>query len=147
MPNARPPLLSTTWTDNLTGRRGYLVVDRLVRGVCSGGLRMRAGCTLEEVAGLARGMTRKEALHYDPDPAPGTSPARYVPLGGAKGGQTGVGSNVTPGGPKGSAASGSTATGRASGLTDPSGSSSLGNEGDPGSDAGSGPTRGSGGPT
>ncbi|MEU8569547.1 Glu/Leu/Phe/Val dehydrogenase dimerization domain-containing protein [Streptomyces pathocidini] len=86
MPNARPPLLSTTWTDDLTGRRGYLVVDRLVRGVCSGGLRMRAGCTLEEVAGLARGMTRKEALHYDPDPAPGTPPARYVPLGGAKGG-------------------------------------------------------------
>ncbi|MFG2193756.1 Glu/Leu/Phe/Val dehydrogenase dimerization domain-containing protein [Streptomyces sp. NPDC048639] len=74
-----PPLLSTTWTDPVTGRRGFLVVDRLVRGVCSGGLRMRAGCTLEEVTGLARGMTMKEALHYEPG-------ARYVPLGGAKGG-------------------------------------------------------------
>ncbi|MFC5908612.1 Glu/Leu/Phe/Val dehydrogenase dimerization domain-containing protein [Streptacidiphilus monticola] len=73
------PFVSVTWTDPETGRQGYLVVDRLVRGVCSGGLRMRAGCTLDEVTGLARGMSRKEALHYDPA-------ARYVPLGGAKGG-------------------------------------------------------------
>ncbi|MFD8232334.1 Glu/Leu/Phe/Val dehydrogenase dimerization domain-containing protein [Streptomyces sp. NPDC059696] len=73
------PLLSLTWTDHLTGRQGFLVVDRLVRGVASGGLRMRAGCTLDEVTGLARGMTLKEALHYDPA-------NRYVPLGGAKGG-------------------------------------------------------------
>ncbi|MDX3748588.1 glutamate dehydrogenase [Streptomyces sp. AK08-02] len=73
------PLLSLTWTDHLTGRQGFLVVDRLVRGVSSGGLRMREGCTLDEVAGLARGMTMKEALHYDPE-------GRYVPLGGAKGG-------------------------------------------------------------
>ncbi|MGA5195615.1 Glu/Leu/Phe/Val dehydrogenase dimerization domain-containing protein [Streptomyces exfoliatus] len=73
------PLLAVGWTDHVTGRRGHLVVDRLVRGVASGGLRMREGCTAEEVAGLARGMTMKEALHYDPR-------ARYVPLGGAKGG-------------------------------------------------------------
>ncbi|TFE36147.1 glutamate dehydrogenase [Streptomyces sp. ICN441] len=73
------PLVSLTWTDHVTGRRGHLVIDRLVRGVCSGGLRMRPGCSLAEVAGLARGMTAKEALHYDPE-------GRYVPLGGAKGG-------------------------------------------------------------
>ncbi|MFM9368624.1 Glu/Leu/Phe/Val dehydrogenase dimerization domain-containing protein [Streptomyces sp. Da 82-17] len=73
------PLISLTWTDHVTGRQGFLVVDRLVRGVSSGGLRMRAGCTLDEVAGLARGMTMKEALHYNPE-------GRYVPLGGAKGG-------------------------------------------------------------
>ena len=73
------PLMSLTWTDHVTGRQGFLVVDRLVRGVSSGGLRMRPGCTLAEVTGLARGMTMKEALHYDPD-------GRYVPLGGAKGG-------------------------------------------------------------
>ncbi|MEU3027087.1 Glu/Leu/Phe/Val dehydrogenase dimerization domain-containing protein [Streptomyces incarnatus] len=73
------PLISLTWTDHVTGRQGFLVVDRLVRGVSSGGLRMRPGCTLEEVTGLARGMTMKEALHYDPE-------GRYVPLGGAKGG-------------------------------------------------------------
>jgi glutamate dehydrogenase (NAD(P)+) len=73
------PLLSLTWTDDITGRRGFLVVDRLVRGVCSGGLRMREGCTLDEITGLARGMSMKEALHYDPD-------GRYIPLGGAKGG-------------------------------------------------------------
>ncbi|MDQ1034877.1 glutamate dehydrogenase (NAD(P)+) [Streptomyces sp. V3I8] len=73
------PLMSLTWTDHVTGRQGHLVVDRLVRGVCSGGLRMRPGCTQAEVAGLARGMTMKEALHYNPE-------GRYIPLGGAKGG-------------------------------------------------------------
>ncbi|GLZ28404.1 glutamate dehydrogenase [Lentzea sp. NBRC 105346] len=71
--------LQVTWTDPDTGAKGYLVIDRLVRGVSSGGLRMRAGCTLDEVRGLAEGMTAKEALNYDPQ-------ARYVPLGGAKGG-------------------------------------------------------------
>lgn len=76
------PLVSLTWTDHVTGTRGYLVVDRLVRGVSSGGLRMREGCTLAEVTGLARGMSMKEALHFDADDAG----ARYIPLGGAKGG-------------------------------------------------------------
>jgi glutamate dehydrogenase (NAD(P)+) len=71
--------LQVAWTDPATRARGYLVIDRLVRGVSSGGLRMRAGCTLDEVRGLAEGMTAKEALNYDPG-------ARYVPLGGAKGG-------------------------------------------------------------
>ncbi len=75
------PLISQTWTDHVSGRRGFLVVDRLVRGVSSGGLRMREGCTLDEVAGLARGMTMKEALHYNAE-------GRYIPLGGAKGGST-----------------------------------------------------------
>jgi glutamate dehydrogenase (NAD(P)+) len=72
-------LLEISWTDEITGCRGYVVIDRLVRGVASGGLRMREGCTLEEVRGLAATMTLKEALHYDPR-------ARYIPLGGAKGG-------------------------------------------------------------
>ncbi len=75
----RPPYLSVAWTDEVTGRRGYLVIDRTVRGLCSGGLRMRAGCTMEEVRGLAEAMTSKEALNYSPG-------ARYIPLGGAKGG-------------------------------------------------------------
>jgi glutamate dehydrogenase (NAD(P)+) len=74
-----PALLEVAWTDPVTGCRGYLVIDRLVRGVASGGLRMRRGCTLFEVRGLARGMTLKEGLNYDPN-------GRYVPLGGAKGG-------------------------------------------------------------
>jgi glutamate dehydrogenase (NAD(P)+) len=71
--------LEVSWVDPATGTTGFLVIDRLVRGVASGGLRMRAGCTLDEVRGLAAGMTLKEALHYDPA-------GRYVPLGGAKGG-------------------------------------------------------------
>ncbi|MFD6275865.1 Glu/Leu/Phe/Val dehydrogenase dimerization domain-containing protein [Streptomyces sp. NPDC060209] len=83
MPSPSPaPLISLTWTDHVTGIEGFLVVDRLVRGVSSGGLRMREGCTLTEVAGLARGMTMKEALHFDAD----GPRARYIPLGGAKGG-------------------------------------------------------------
>lgn len=73
------PFLEVTWTDSVTGCKGYLVIDRLVRGVCSGGLRMRKGCTLSEVRGLAAGMTLKESLYYRPE-------NRYVPLGGAKGG-------------------------------------------------------------
>ncbi|TQK30967.1 Glu/Leu/Phe/Val dehydrogenase dimerization domain-containing protein [Arthrobacter sp. SLBN-53] len=72
-------VFEATWTDPQTGARGYLVLDRLVRGVSSGGLRMRKGCTLDEVRGLARGMTLKEAIHYEDG-------AHYVPLGGAKGG-------------------------------------------------------------
>jgi glutamate dehydrogenase (NAD(P)+) len=73
------PYLQITWVDPDTGTRGYLVIDSLVHGSASGGLRMRAGCTLAEVADLARGMTLKEALVYDPAD-------RYVPFGGAKGG-------------------------------------------------------------
>lgn len=68
-----------TWRDTETDATGYVVIDRLVRGVSSGGLRMRAGCTIDEVRGLARGMTLKEGVHYE-------SGAAYVPLGGAKGG-------------------------------------------------------------
>ena len=64
---AESALLEVAWTDPVTGCRGYLVIDRLVRGVASGGLRMRRGCTLFEVRGLARGMTLKEGLNYDPD--------------------------------------------------------------------------------
>jgi glutamate dehydrogenase (NAD(P)+) len=75
----KAPLIAITWTDPVTGRNGYVVIDELVRGVCSGGLRMRAGCTLDEVRDLARGMTVKEMLHYDPE-------AKYIPLGGGKGG-------------------------------------------------------------
>lgn len=73
------PVLEVTWTDPVTGRRGYLVIDSLVRGLASGGLRVRDGCTLEEVRGLARAMALKEAVVYDPAD-------RYLPLGGAKGG-------------------------------------------------------------
>lgn len=73
------PLLEITWTDPVTGRKGYVVIDTLVRGLASGGLRLREGCSLEEVRGLAQGMTRKEALVYD-------SADRYLPLGGGKGG-------------------------------------------------------------
>ncbi|UUW89167.1 Glu/Leu/Phe/Val dehydrogenase dimerization domain-containing protein [Nocardioides sp. WV_118_6] len=75
----RDSLLEITWTDPVTARKGYVVIDTLVRGLASGGLRLREGCSLAEVRGLAQGMTRKEALVYDPAD-------RYLPLGGGKGG-------------------------------------------------------------
>lgn len=72
-------VFEAVWRDTESEATGYLVIDRLVRGISSGGLRMRAGCTRDEVRGLARGMTLKESIHYEPG-------AHYVPLGGAKGG-------------------------------------------------------------
>jgi glutamate dehydrogenase (NAD(P)+) len=77
--SSHKPFLQVVWTDEVTGRRGYVVIDRLGRGVSSGGLRMRDGVTLAEVADLARGMSLKEALAYEPGNL-------YQPLGGAKGG-------------------------------------------------------------
>ena len=75
----RPPYMSVTWHDPETGRPGFLVIDRLIDGGSGGGLRMREGCTVEEVADLARAMSLKEAVAYDPAD-------RYSPFGGAKGG-------------------------------------------------------------
>lgn len=72
-PAAAEPLLRLTWTDPVTGTRGYLVVHSLVSGLATGGTRMRAGCTLSEVEDLARGMAAKTAV-FD------------LPVGGAKGG-------------------------------------------------------------
>ncbi|WP_020659390.1 Glu/Leu/Phe/Val dehydrogenase dimerization domain-containing protein [Amycolatopsis benzoatilytica] len=67
------PLMKLTWTDPVTGAHGYLVVHSLVSGIATGGTRMRAGCTVDEVADLARGMANKTA-------------AFNLPVGGAKGG-------------------------------------------------------------
>lgn len=67
------PYLRVVWTDPVTGRRGYVVVDRLVRGISGGGTRVRRGVTLEEVERLARTMTLKNG-------------ALDVPAGGAKAG-------------------------------------------------------------
>ena len=78
------------------------------------------------------------------DPGPGAEDRPGFDLGGAVEDANSVGSNTVPGGPKGSTSHGTDAGGRATGLTDPSGSHSLGNEGDAGSDSGAGPTDGSG---
>jgi glutamate dehydrogenase (NAD(P)+) len=84
------PYLRTTWTDPVTARRGYLVIDRLVGGISGGGTRMREGCTLEEVERLANAMTLKNGgldlpvggaklgLDIDPhDPAAGGMLVRF----------------------------------------------------------------------
>lgn len=75
----RPPYMTVTWHDPVSGRPGHLVIDRLIDGASGGGLRMRAGCTVDEVADLARAMSLKEAVAYTPGD-------RYTPFGGAKGG-------------------------------------------------------------
>ncbi|WP_229375912.1 Glu/Leu/Phe/Val dehydrogenase dimerization domain-containing protein [Streptomyces spirodelae] len=67
------PFLQVTWRDSETPARGYVVIDQLVTGIATGGLRMRTGCTLDEVAELAREMTLKMG-------------AFGIPVGGAKGG-------------------------------------------------------------
>ena len=93
MSDRRDPFLRVTWTDPVTGRQGYVVIDRLIDGIAGGGTRMRAGVTLEEVERLARtmsiknGATRlpdggaKKALDYDPhDPEARPMLLRFVPI-------------------------------------------------------------------
>lgn len=67
------PRLRVIWTDPVTGRKGYAVIDRMVNGLAGGGTRMRAGLTLEETERLARTMSYKNG-------------AFNLPGGGAKGG-------------------------------------------------------------
>jgi len=67
------PYLVSEWRDQATGVRAWFVIDRLVGGMCSGGIRMRAGVTIEEVTALARTMSHKMAV-------------LDIPYGGAKSG-------------------------------------------------------------
>ncbi|MDT0379885.1 Glu/Leu/Phe/Val dehydrogenase dimerization domain-containing protein [Streptomyces sp. DSM 42041] len=67
------PYLQVTWRDTETPARGFVVIDQLVTGIATGGLRMRPGCTLHEVGELAREMTLKMG-------------AFGIHVGGAKGG-------------------------------------------------------------
>jgi glutamate dehydrogenase (NAD(P)+) len=67
------PRLRVIWTDPVTGRKGYAVIDRMVNGLAGGGTRMRSGVTLEEVERLARTMSYKNGVFN-------------LPGGGAKGG-------------------------------------------------------------
>jgi glutamate dehydrogenase (NAD(P)+) len=73
MSAAPEPRFRLIWTDPVTGRKGYAVIDRFVNGLAGGGTRMRAGVTLEEVERLARTMSYKNG-------------AFNLPGGGAKGG-------------------------------------------------------------
>lgn len=70
---AQPPYLISEWRDPSSGARGWFVIDRLVGNMCSGGIRMRAGVTVEEVTDLARTMSHKMAV-------------LDIPYGGAKSG-------------------------------------------------------------
>lgn len=68
------PQVRVEWTDPETGKKGYLVIHNFgPTGLCTGGTRMRAGCTMSEVEDLARGMALKTATYA-------------LPVGGAKGG-------------------------------------------------------------
>jgi len=61
---AQEPLFRIEWTDPTTGVKGYAVVYSLMHGICGGGLRMRPGCTMKEVEGLARTMAIKKGLTH-----------------------------------------------------------------------------------
>ena len=67
------PYLITEWADEPSGARAWFVIDRLVSGMCSGGIRMRKGLVLQEVIDLARTMSHKMAV-------------LEIPYGGAKAG-------------------------------------------------------------
>jgi glutamate dehydrogenase (NAD(P)+) len=67
------PFMRITWSDDQTPAHGFVVIDRLVTGIATGGMRMRPGCSLEEVGELAREMTLKMG-------------AFGIHVGGAKGG-------------------------------------------------------------
>ena len=71
-PPAAPYLISE-WHDPANGAHGWFVIDRLVGGMCSGGIRMRPGVTVDEVTALARTMSHKMAV-------------LDIPYGGAKSG-------------------------------------------------------------
>ena len=73
MAAATEPRLRVIWTDPVTGRKGYAVIDRMVNGLAGGGTRMRSGVSLGEVERLARTMSFKNG-------------AFRLPGGGAKGG-------------------------------------------------------------
>jgi len=55
----RDPMLRVEWTDPVTSRKGYVVIDRLVRQIAGGGTRVRAGLTQDEIERLAKTMTYK----------------------------------------------------------------------------------------
>jgi glutamate dehydrogenase (NAD(P)+) len=59
MTDSRDPMLRVEWTDPVTSRKGYVVIDRLVGGIAGGGTRVRAGLTLTEIERLARTMSYK----------------------------------------------------------------------------------------
>ena len=102
----------------------------------------------EKESGLKVPAERPDKRAAARDPKGGAEDRPGFDLGGAVEPENKGQSQLPSRGPAGTAASGSTATGRAGGLTDPSGTHSLGNEGaEAGSEAGSGPTKGSGGPT
>ncbi|HET9848153.1 MAG TPA: Glu/Leu/Phe/Val dehydrogenase dimerization domain-containing protein [Candidatus Dormibacteraeota bacterium] len=69
----QPPYLVSEWRDDATGAHGWFVIDRLVGDMCSGGIRMRRGVSLDEVTDLARTMSHKMAV-------------LDIPYGGAKSG-------------------------------------------------------------
>lgn len=73
MPVDEKNMLEVTLYDPETGTRAFVVVHRLIEGICGGGVRMSPNVTIAEVAQLARTMTYKFA-------------AMGVQVGGAKSG-------------------------------------------------------------
>ena len=62
----RPPELTFSWHDAITGARAWLVINSLRGGAAGGGTRMRAGCDPREVVYLAKAMELKFAISGPP---------------------------------------------------------------------------------
>ena len=58
----KPPELTFSWHDELTGARAWLVINSLRGGAAGGGTRMRVGCDPREVVYLAKAMELKFAI-------------------------------------------------------------------------------------
>lgn len=60
-PPVQDPAMVIAWkdTDTATGAEGWIVIDKLLNGVAGGGIFMKPGASLQEVADIARNMSRK----------------------------------------------------------------------------------------
>lgn len=67
------PEIVINWNDPVTHAPGWLIVDKLINGVCGGGIFMHAGASEKEVMELAHTMSYKNCL-------------QQIPFGGAKAG-------------------------------------------------------------
>lgn len=71
--SALQPEIVIRWSDSVSDACGWLVIDRLINGVCGGGTFMHATASEKEVTELAQTMSYKNAL-------------QSIPFGGAKAG-------------------------------------------------------------
>ena len=58
------PYLVIEWNDTETEAKGWLCIHNLIKGYCSGGLRMHPNVSKQEVMKLAEGMAYKRSEEH-----------------------------------------------------------------------------------